>query len=246
MEMLEDASLFTFVYIAGPMTGHPNYNYDEFHAVESQLRRCGYVNINNPARHFDGDQGLSWETYISKAIDAILNSETIVVLPGWMDSIGAKLEIAIATAIGHVVYSAIEDTPGVYRYIKRDVGEPRKLVGALMGVNDHPLIPPAQLPNYPIAQLAHEEAANLVHGDRQDDYGHPLDNFSGTAGIWNGLLHKKLSHPITAEDVALCMVGIKLSRETHVSKRDNIVDSHGYLMTYEMVQRERMRRGQQT
>lgn len=240
--MLEGATEHTFIYIAGPMTGYPNYNYEAFHAVEKQLRDMGHQWINNPATHFDGRQDLSWEVYIAKAIDVVLNSEAIVVLPGWMDSPGARLEIAVATAIGHAVYSAIEDTPGSYRYVLRDVGDTRSLVRALMGIGAHPLIPPTHETQN--SKLPHEEAAFLVHGDRQADYGHPLDDFSKTALIWTGILADKLQAPIEAREVPLLMLGVKLSREQNRLKRDNIVDAHGYLMTYQMVLDEAVRRAQ--
>jgi hypothetical protein len=38
---------------------------------------------------------------------------------------------------------------------------------------------------------------------------------------------------ITAEEAILMMVGLKLSRESHAHKDDNIIDAHGYLLCYE-------------
>jgi len=80
-----------------------------------------------------------------------------------------------------------------------------------------------------------DEAKTLITNDRQSTYGHPLDDFSKTALIWQAIL----GVPVTPEQVALCMVGVKISREVHMPKRDNIVDAVGYLGTLTMIQEER-------
>lgn len=81
-------------------------------------------------------------------------------------------------------------------------------------------------------------AASLVTGDRHDDYGHPLDDFTRAALIWQAIL----GCDVTAEQVALCMVGVKIAREVHAHKIDNAVDGIGYWLTYAMVVEERSRR----
>ena len=76
-------------------------------------------------------------------------------------------------------------------------------------------------------QLA-EKAIDLVYGQRGKDYGHPYDDYTRTAALWSALI----GHEITAEQAALMMVLVKLSREMNRPKDDNIVDAHGYLLVY--------------
>jgi hypothetical protein len=77
-----------------------------------------------------------------------------------------------------------------------------------------------------------------VNGDRRSDYGHPLDNFGDIAAIWSVILRV----PVTAEQAALCMVGLKLARQANKGKRDNLVDLAGYTQVVEMIGTERERR----
>jgi hypothetical protein len=83
-----------------------------------------------------------------------------------------------------------------------------------------------------------EEAKRIVHGERGENYGHPFEDFSRTAQIWSAILDME----VTPEQVALCMVGLKISREVNRPKRDNIVDGAGYFETLDMVKEERLRR----
>ena len=82
------------------------------------------------------------------------------------------------------------------------------------------------------------EAQKLVHGDRNADYGHPLDDFARTARMWSAILGVEVS----PEQVGLCMVAVKISRQCNRPKRDNLVDGAGYFETVSMVLEERDRR----
>lgn len=85
-----------------------------------------------------------------------------------------------------------------------------------------------------------EEAARLTTRDRQDRYGPPLDDLSRTGRMWGAILGIA---DVPAETVALCMVALKLSRESHSPFRDNRVDGCGYFNAADMIHAERARRG---
>lgn len=81
-----------------------------------------------------------------------------------------------------------------------------------------------------------DTAAHLVLGSRNDDYGNPAPDFAGIALMWSGLLNTKLSAHITKEDVALMMCALKLRRQAHKPKADNLIAAHGYLLCAEWIE----------
>ena len=72
------------------------------------------------------------------------------------------------------------------------------------------------------------EAQGLVHGDRNDQYGAPAEEYARTVGMVNAMLGAKLREPLTPEDLAYIMVCLKLSRQINKPKRDSLVDAAGY------------------
>jgi len=71
------------------------------------------------------------------------------------------------------------------------------------------------------------EDANKLVEERGKKYGHPLENFTRIAGMWREIL----SVDITPEQVALCMIAVKISRECNVHSPDNMRDIAGYAQT---------------
>jgi hypothetical protein len=82
------------------------------------------------------------------------------------------------------------------------------------------------------------EAHAAVYGERGKDYGHPSVNFADAAALWTVLLKDRLAPGATlsAEDVARCMIGVKLARDLHTPKRDNRVDIIGYAITLDRLE----------
>ena len=69
-----------------------------------------------------------------------------------------------------------------------------------------------------------EEANKIVSGDRNKDYGDAAVDMARVAKMWSVIL----DYEIRPEQVPLCMICVKLSRESHKHKRDNLVDIPGY------------------
>lgn len=76
-----------------------------------------------------------------------------------------------------------------------------------------------------------EEAIGIVHGPRQDNYGHPRDNFRRIAAGFSVVF----GVDITERQVALAMMWLKIARDVNKPHRDNLVDVCGYALTAEML-----------
>lgn len=89
------------------------------------------------------------------------------------------------------------------------------------------------------------EADRLIHGDRRETYGHPIDDYTCTGTIWGALLTRagwQPGTPVPPELCCLMMDGVKASREAGHPKRDNRVDGPGYWGCADMIHAERERR----
>ena len=82
------------LYIAGPMTGLPGYNFDAFNDAATDLRQAGF-HVLNPARR-GVIPGHAWEDYLRKALGDVLRADGLALLPGWENSRGASLEVLVA------------------------------------------------------------------------------------------------------------------------------------------------------
>lgn len=79
------------------------------------------------------------------------------------------------------------------------------------------------------------EASHIINGDRNVDYGEPIDDFSVTARMWEAYLRRIMVTRGTEilyldpHDVAVMMVLVKISRLTESPhKKDHWADIAGY------------------
>jgi hypothetical protein len=101
----------TKLYIAGPMRGYPNLNFDAFHDAADRFRRLGYT-VRNPVEigreEFGPDaSAVSPAEFLRADLRIVIDCAAIALLPGWERSTGAKIEAAVAVALGHTFYDAL-------------------------------------------------------------------------------------------------------------------------------------------
>jgi len=83
------------------------------------------------------------------------------------------------------------------------------------------------------------EAHHVINGERQEDYGDPIETWQRTVDIFNAIT----GHNLTREEGMIFMISAKLAREANKHKRDNLRDGCGYfaLVSYSYDMRERGR-----
>jgi hypothetical protein len=96
------------IYIAGPMTGRPDFNYPAFNAAAARLRALGYA-VENPAENNAPPCG-TWSGWMRLALTQLVTCDTIALLPGWFGSRGATIEQRLAHDLGLTVVEAWEIT----------------------------------------------------------------------------------------------------------------------------------------
>lgn len=118
------------LYLAGPMSGIPQFNYPEFARITKELRGAGY-NIISPAEHdtprqqgmavasndglidgkmpvddrtikFDGE---TWGDVLARDVKLIFDRcDGVVVMQNWGKSRGARLEVFVANLTARSIF----------------------------------------------------------------------------------------------------------------------------------------------
>lgn len=84
------------LYLAGKMTGLPDYGRAQFNEAEQRLTKRGHI-VLNPARL---PLGLEPEQYMRIGIAMLESADAIYILPGWETSRGTRLERHYARFLG--------------------------------------------------------------------------------------------------------------------------------------------------
>lgn len=105
----DDPAAADIVYIAGPMTGYPEWNHPEFHAAAAVLRAKG-LRVINPAELHEAEAATPWGWYLRRDLAQLVKCNRVVLLPGWHGSRGAQLEHHVAQALGMTITYPTEDT----------------------------------------------------------------------------------------------------------------------------------------
>lgn len=109
------------IYLAGPMSNVPFFNFPAFFAAAEQLRKMGHV-VLSPAEHDRDELGLDYTQFphgsfsdagwsedrighfmrraLTWDIAAVCRSQAIALLPGWQQSRGANVEHGAAQMLG--------------------------------------------------------------------------------------------------------------------------------------------------
>ncbi len=92
----------TSVYIAGPMTGIEEFNFPAFQTAAGELYAMGVGHVKHTGHGTPPSptEAKPWETYLRDALRYMLSCNAVVVLPGWRESRGARLEVYVALELG--------------------------------------------------------------------------------------------------------------------------------------------------
>lgn len=91
------------LYVAGPMTGLPDYNYPAFDGAAALLTERGYP-VENPAENEqlfkDRVSPPHYTEYLRARLAQLLRCDGVATLEGWWNSGGARWEVQTAGILG--------------------------------------------------------------------------------------------------------------------------------------------------
>lgn len=91
------------IFVSGPMTGIPDYNFPKFEEVEERLKVQGHDVMSMRIivmTEFKGDLNRTHAEYMQAALKYLPLSTHLCLLNGWERSDGTKCEVAVALTLG--------------------------------------------------------------------------------------------------------------------------------------------------
>lgn len=85
------------VYISGPVTGVPELNLPAFERAAGLASSLGKTPL---VPHWFVPAGASWEDAMRRCVETLAKADELWALPGWRDSRGARIEVALAKELG--------------------------------------------------------------------------------------------------------------------------------------------------
>jgi hypothetical protein len=86
------------IFLSGPMSNMPGYNFPAFHDAARELTRRGY-SVLDPSS-LGRREDWQWRDYMRETLRMLLDADGVGFLPGWHDSRGALLEMSVAADLG--------------------------------------------------------------------------------------------------------------------------------------------------
>lgn len=86
------------IYVAGPMTGLPEFNYPAFRAAAQALGELGYW-VEDPSTNVNPTPG-DYHGWLRAGLQQLIRCDAVALLPGWEASGGARLEVNVAATLG--------------------------------------------------------------------------------------------------------------------------------------------------
>ena len=107
------------IFLSGPMTGYPNYNFEHFNEVAAKLEKCG-LKVVNPVdicKKYKQEEVVKHKEVFDAMIAEQQKREredcsAILLLDGWKLSLGVRLELKTALELDFDIYTE-EDIPGL-------------------------------------------------------------------------------------------------------------------------------------
>jgi len=88
----------TRIYVAGPMTGLPEFNYPAFREAAAALASLGFE-VEDPSTNANPTPG-DYHGWLRAGLAQLIRCDAVALLAGWERSGGARLEVNVAATLG--------------------------------------------------------------------------------------------------------------------------------------------------